>query len=463
MSVRTPAGGPVSSTEAGTIAAEAATPPNPCIIALRHGCTVNNMNNNIRFDLSDYLIHFFRDVDLASDSGIAFPEHMGWHNRFEDTLLPANFLLRAALRSGRLWSTWSYRGGKRTVFGPDPAVCFTEMPIAAFLYAGKARRANGEAMSPLALAFPKRTLQHLGARAAIYGLSNDVRLPPGEDGGPRLLPEHRLPLQEQYRYVSHVYEDSKMVDWMHEREWRWPYRQQSGAQQIDFEDPERTISEWTDIPGLDFYLEGVEDIGVIVETTSQAGLVLHDILTLIDRQVASHATFRFVLVSNHLTSPNVIQDPFQLSDELAKGMVNLKHYFSLTPEKCQYYENCFSKLVSRIEATADNDTDRESGGCWLWLHDNRAELTRALLKTGRAFVTKEGHYLAHLHEFSDARGLYQREAMTTRLAELVSRQFDVPCCYFSVSQSDNPEDAPSYAGRHTENFGFYNIAWRERS
>jgi hypothetical protein len=53
--------------------------------------------------------------------------------------------------------------------------------------------------------------------------------------------------------------------------------------------------------------------------------------------------------------------------------------------------------------------------------------------------------------------------MTTRLAELVSRQFDVPCCYFSVSQSDNPEDAPSYAGRHTENFGFYNIAWRERS
>ncbi|MEK6418299.1 MAG: DUF4427 domain-containing protein [Burkholderia gladioli] len=417
------------------------------------------MKNSIRFDLSDYLIHFFRDVDLGGDSGIVFPEHMGWNNVFEDEQLPAYFLLRAALRTGRLWSTWSYRGGRRTVFGPDPAVCFTEMPVAAFLEAGKTRRANGEAMSPLAFAFPKGALQRLGARAAIYGLSADVALPNGDDGQERLLPDWALPSHEQYRYVTHFIEDSKVVDWMHEREWRWPYRSRSKGHQ----DPGRTISEWSDIPGLDFYLKKIEGIGVIVETRRQANLVLHDILMLIDRKLASHSTFGFVLVSDNLPSPNSIQGRVQLKNELEKSMVNLNRFYSLSHSQYTYYVDSFAKLVARVEATTAYETDRDYGGCWLWLHDNRADLTRALLQAGRVVVTKEGHYLASLHEFSDYRGLRQREMMTTQLAELVFRQFNVPCCFYSVSQSDNPEDAPSHAGQHDRDISFYNTAYREHA
>lgn len=60
------------------------------------------MDNNNRFDLSDYLIHFFRDIDLSSDSSIVMPEHMGWQNISEGEFLPAFFMLRAVLRNGRL-------------------------------------------------------------------------------------------------------------------------------------------------------------------------------------------------------------------------------------------------------------------------------------------------------------------------------------------------------------------------
>ncbi|EAQ3048439.1 TPA: cytoplasmic protein, partial [Salmonella enterica subsp. enterica serovar Typhimurium] len=39
------------------------------------------MKNNIRFDLSDYLIHFFRDVNLETGSHIYLPEHCGFNNQ----------------------------------------------------------------------------------------------------------------------------------------------------------------------------------------------------------------------------------------------------------------------------------------------------------------------------------------------------------------------------------------------
>lgn len=145
------------------------------------------MKSNIRFDLSDYLVHFFRDVDLEGANTILFPEHMGWQNIWEDTFLPAIFLLRASLRNGRLWATWSFRKGVRTIYGPHPAICFTEMPIAAFLEAGHDRRAKGQAMSPFALVFPKDTLHCIGARPVIYGLSVELVLPSGLGGRQRML------------------------------------------------------------------------------------------------------------------------------------------------------------------------------------------------------------------------------------------------------------------------------------
>ncbi len=288
------------------------------------------MHNNHRFDLSDYLLHFFRDVDQLGDKAIVFPQSMGLHSLDDDSLLPAGYLLRAALRNGRLWATWSKRGTARTIFGPNPAVCFTEMPIAALLEAGQARRAKGEAMSPFALAFPKEALHKLGARPAIYGLSSDTRPPDGTDGGPRLLPEVSLPLIEQYRYVSHFYGQKKTVDWTHEREWRWPYRGEIKSADVAYDMDGIPPADWRDIPGLDFYEEGILGIGVIVETEGQANKIISDMLTLVDRGDAIDKTFGFVLVRSRLPSTVRLRDWNHLAAQIEGAKVNLDPHFAMT-------------------------------------------------------------------------------------------------------------------------------------
>src|SRR4051812_46151197 len=88
-----------------------------------------------------------------------------------EALLSPLFLMRNAVRLDRLWATWSVRRGRRTIYGADPAVCFTEMPIAAFVEAGHARPKRGEVMGPYGLIFPKAAMFSLGARPVIYGLS----------------------------------------------------------------------------------------------------------------------------------------------------------------------------------------------------------------------------------------------------------------------------------------------------
>src|SRR5579862_4500707 len=158
--------------------------------------------NNARYDLSDRLIHFFRSVDSSRLDSPVMPEDWG-PSSMENPDEPFSpfFLMRNAVRQGRLWATWSVRRRRRTIYGPDPAVCFTEMPIAAFVEAGLARAKRGEAMSPYGLVFPKTALFRLGARPVIYGLSGDVNT--GIDGaGARMIASTQLPPREQFRYVT---------------------------------------------------------------------------------------------------------------------------------------------------------------------------------------------------------------------------------------------------------------------
>lgn len=396
------------------------------------------------------------------ENAIVFPEHMGWQNLWQDTFLPANFMLRAALRNGRLWATWSFRRGIRTIYGPSPAICFTEMPIAAFIEAGYARRAKGQAMSPFALVFPKDALHDIGARPVMYGLSEDVILPSGSGGGQRLLSENVLPLQEQYRYVSHSLGPGKTVDWTHEREWRWPYRGDITAFQSEADEYGGSVADWYCIPGLDFYKYGFQGIGVIVETKSQANLVVSDMLTLVDSGIATEHTFGFVLATGFLPAPNQLRDPTHISQAIGNAMVDLAPFFAMSPTSCEDYSNRFAKLVSDIEAVAGAPIYGEFGGCWLWLHDNTAPLTRALLRTGRAFVSRDGRYLASLYEFSDMRSIREREAMAAKLSELVLIEFQTKTCQFSVLGSDDPTSVPFYAGNVDDNIGYFNCSWHSR-
>ncbi|KAA0579760.1 DUF4427 domain-containing protein [Azospirillum sp. B21] len=416
------------------------------------------MRNSHRFDLSDYLIHFFRDIDLFGQSAIDMPEHMGWHSLYEGTNLPAMFMLRAALRNGRLWATWSYRGNARTIYGPDPAVCFTDMPIAAFVEASQLRHARGEAMGEVALVFPKNDMRRLGARPVVYGLSQELSVwPSGSDGRPRIFPADVMPPVEQYRYVSDVSSSGQRIDWTHEREWRWPCRNALTQSQDAL-----PVENWSDISGLDFYRERVSGIGAIVKTRAQAEMVVRDMLTLVDSGVANENTFSFVLVTDELHSVQYIQERQQLALVLQEATINLGAYFYKDPQFINQTNNSFAAEVAAVEQHAGPEQYGEFGGCWLWLHDCTTPLARSLLHTGRVFVNSQGRYLARLDEYSDGRSLRQREEMTQTLSRVINEKFGVQCCYFSVLNSDNADEVPFYADVNGSDTYFSNNAWSYR-
>ncbi|WP_200284402.1 DUF4427 domain-containing protein [Rhabdochromatium marinum] len=416
-------------------------------------------NNSIRFDLSDWLIHFFRDIDLEGNNSILYVEHMGWGNIAEDVNWSALFMLRCAIRSGRLWATWSFRNNVRTIYGPDPAVCFTEMPIAAFLETGEKRHRRGEAMSSFALIFPKKQVFTAGANPVIYGLSNRGYWPPaGKDGGPRIIDLSILAEPEQYRYVTYNPASSKPIDWSHEREWRWPYRG-------DFSSVENALEEFgmvddaMDIPGFDFYLEEIKGIGVVVNSRNQANWIAHDILMLVDKGIIDKDTFQFILASDELPSSNDLVSPADTSSAISKSLIDLKPFFSHKKKDLDDIAKEFTGMVETIEKNAPMPKAGEFGGCWLWLLDNTNIFTRALISHSRVTVSDSGKYLVHLYEFSDSRGLREREEMTEKLAQCIHEKYGVECGYFSVLNSENPNDVPFYNSDHLDNHMHYNVSW----
>lgn len=259
--------------------------------------------------------------------------------------------------------------------------------------------------------------------------------------------------------MTHSLEEGKIVDWTHEREWRWPCRCDIASFDAVAVESGGLVANWYDIPGLDFYQCGIQDVGVIVETKDQANLIVRDMLSLVDSGVATERTFGFVLASNLLPAPSQLQDPMRISQEITKAMFDLDPFFSMGHELCEKYSNQFYRLVLNVEAAAGVPTNGEVGGCWLWLHDNTAPLTRALIRTGRASVSRDGRYLVPLLEFSDLRSLRERESMATLLAEMVLSEFHTPSCYFSVFGSDDPNGVPFYTGEFDDTISFFNCSW----
>ena len=417
------------------------------------------MKNTTRYDLSDRLFHFFRDVNISSGDAPSVPEHLGWGNVNEDVNWSALFMLRCAIRQCRLWATWSRRKGVRTIYGSAPAVCFTEMPLAALLEAGEARRSRGEAMSPFAIVLPKHKMFALGARPVIYGLDDQyVSIPNGKDGGPRLIPPERLPTQEQYRYVTFNPTGTYPVDWTHEREWRWPYRgdlTKTEAQLAEF----GVIDEAEDMPGLDLSNPSLYGMGVLVETAIEANWIVHDLLSMIDRGVVSRSQFMFVLKGKELTDRESLRAPSEVEKAIASASVDLEPYFSLSASEDATFENNFKNAVTQVDSEHPYHESGEPGSVWLWLLDNTHTLTRALLKKGRVIVSRDRRYLAALPEFSATRSLRQREEMVRALADRITRQYGIECGYFSVLNSCDPDDLPFYGDAHLDNSMYFNVSW----
>jgi hypothetical protein len=410
--------------------------------------------NTERFDLSDRLIHFFRPLDLESNDAPVTPEDWGFGNLVEDTKLSPFFLLRSAVRHNRLWATWSIRGGRRTIYGRCPSVCFTEMPLAAFIEAGHKRAERGEAMSPYALMFSKAALFQIGARPVIYALSPaDAVLPNGDGGRIRLIPPELLPEAEQYRYVTFNPSGSRPLDWSHEREWRWPYR---GP--LPHEEGLGAPNDSMAIPGLELSFSNLAGIGAVVKTERQAQQLTCDVLTKVDRGDLAPGHYSHILCLSRLPSARDLIDPQEVKRALETGLIDLEPYFDLDSEQGMVLTSRFTQIIRSAEESGPTPENGEPGACWLWLLDNAHPLTRYLSRDGQVYVSREGRYLVDPWEFSDSRSLRQREEMTRQLADRVKSEFNLPCSYFSVLGHSDPNGLPFYSDVLPDNHLFYNYA-----
>lgn len=416
------------------------------------------MKNTKRYDLSSRLIHFFREVDVTSDSYVEFPEFWGFGNIAEGNIYTPLFLLRSAIRHNLIFATWAVRKSKRTIYGPHPAVCFTEMPLAAFLESSKIRSEAGEAMSSYGISFLKNEMFDLGARPVIYGLSVPHSEVESKKPSERIINPIFLPINEQYRYVTYNPTGTYKVDWTHEREWRWPHF--ASIKKFEDEiDEFGLVSEIRDFPHFDIELIKTSEIGVIVKTSQEAELVLSDILAIHDRK--GYSPYKFIFFTDQITSTSKILAPDEEKKELNKSTIDLSKYIIPNLNRDEKILNEFLEIANQVEESFPEIEEGEFGGCWLWVFDSFSEFTRALVNNERIQVNSQNKYLCFPYEFSDSRSLRQREKMTIELSRRLKEHFGIDCGYFSVLNSDDINGLPFYCSQNLGKYKdrFINSSW----
>ena len=160
-----------------------------------------------RADLTDWVIHWTR----------VRGERSAWK------------ALLTIIRKGILIPTFAkrpYRSSRRaTIYGPRPAVCFTEQPLIEFARYVRARR-DPTKVTGYAIAVHKHDLFAAGGRPVIYGFDCpcEAEIDDDEYSPDRrmLKPSCSVAVNEQYRYSA--FDPTRTpwpLDWTHEREWRW--------------------------------------------------------------------------------------------------------------------------------------------------------------------------------------------------------------------------------------------------
>jgi len=412
------------------------------------------MLNNIRFDLSDYLIHFFRDVDLSGPEHIFFPGYARFNNIAHSEKLDSLFLMRCALRHHKLFATWSYRGGRPTIYGTSPAICFTDMPLAAFVQTSNERLARGENIGRYAFMIPKPAMFTAGARPVIYGLSGEVRERSANSGTFRILDQELLPLGEQYRYVAYTLGDARHIDWTHEREWRWPYR----GCDMHWDDHDEMIQTLADMPGLDLRLTSIEGMGVIVKDNKDVEKIIYDILTLVDSQIIHKSMITFVIPLCDIERFGDITNPARVSDVINQNSIDLSPYFAITPQRAEEISTIVNDIIQEHlngRLHTDEDCDDSYGKSWVWIADNQSELVRALIAKRRLIVSTEGRYLLDISDFLDFYVPYE-EYYCKQIASALAREFNVNASYFTVRGATDCDHIPSYTGLTESDHPFFN-------
>ena len=241
-----------------------------------------------REDMSSWLIHFTKDINVNNEVDVLIESNeftngelvLDYTNQFNTGIntytafdVLCNIIRECGIRYG-----YSFRNGKTTLYGGEPVICFTEMPI--FSLIQYAKRRNSDSNSTFGIAIRKDDAFKYGARPVIYGLSEDTNISYIKNTSTlRILKECILPKHEQYRLVALKLGDDKVVDWTHEREWRIKRRND-----ITHNTFIENGYELVEIEHLNIFEENgfCKEIILIVDTDSQADELYDLILPLMD-------------------------------------------------------------------------------------------------------------------------------------------------------------------------------------
>lgn len=287
------------------------------------------MNNNERYDLSNRLIHFFRDVERIDLD--KFPSFIESPKTFENQKKDAFFFLEQSIRYKLLPTTWSERENSgNCIYGSTPAICFTEMPLPAFIDSVNYRKTKKEKISIYGLIFNKKELFQLGARPVIYGLSRgNERNIISDETGQKKLEENIIPEKELYRYVPyHPFDENfdNGVDFSHEREWRLPIIVDNGVEDDkEFYSCKKTEGAINSLPNLKIRKRFVSDIGIIVEIEEDREKIIKILKE--TYQDKEYCPYTYIIVKKSICDIKVLYDFNKLEEFIEKSKKDFKKSF----------------------------------------------------------------------------------------------------------------------------------------
>lgn len=393
------------------------------------------------------IAHYFRDVDLSSNSRPQFIPESFSANCWAEDGWPARFILRVAIRFHHIWATFGIRNERATIHGKQPAVCFSRFNVVDLIAARDKVAGIDEAVTQYAITFPLSTAERAGAAQVLQGGSLRALL---QKGRPLEAVTQQEVWQNQFRHVDGQLDI--FGDQAPSSEWRWPY---SRNYRRAIEKIEREGQLGDRLPGLDLTQRKWSGIGVVVATQADALRLQYDILTLIDQQHVSVDHFDHLLVCEQLPPSLEELTDSGIQAVVAAACFDFKSCIDVSVEAGAVALADFSARVSALEASTVKKETKERGGCWVYFEDNSHPYVRALLKAGRVVVNRQGRYIATLDELGRGRDLRERQEIVKVLCKQLEQEHGVACSYFSVLDSWQPDDSPFFCGHPWS--GFFRI------
>lgn len=407
-----------------------------------------------RIDLSDNLIHFVSAADMSTKEYNMSEMHPKHHSINGDIVesddLSPFFILRRILRNLQILSTWSYRKGQRTIYGPYPAVCLTEMPISEFVKTSINRQLKGQKISNYGLIFNKKDLFNIGARPVIYGASNKVNVI--DNGDIKLLYPAFFEEKELYRYVAFDLDRIPYpIDWTHEREWRWPnykYVYHSIDSVLFEEDCSKELEELyrlreeerIEFHGLNIDQYSLKNIGIILKTEEQARLIIRDILWLVDSHKIGKNAFSYILFFDKLKQNiDKLTDRSYLENEIKQGFIDLSIFFLIEKNQKQNILIQIQQLCERYKQYDNFDIAHQGGLSGLsfpCIKDNSSSVVRVLVELNLVKITKLGRYLIdlsvlHPSECMENNEMFVKQIINPELEKILG----IKLTYYSIGNT----------------------------